>query len=213
MRFEKGSKLVTDLVLNAICGVLLVFITATVVICIFQCADRSIARAYFVVCGCVFGWLFSVILYRITEEETLALFFDNLAVVFIAFLPVTLLVMVVFFYKQGHYITKKLVILLSAIPFCTFLVILIPSLTPLLRHGHIMRSMTPLHIADYTWGWWFYIHLTYSYLVTIASVVIVITQHRRQPSGYALPSGLLVTSISLTILGNVLHWSTPLKWI
>lgn len=193
----------TDLVLNAICAVLLTFITATVVICMFQCTDRRLARAYLLVGCCISGWLFSVILYRITSNETLALYFDNLAIAFISFLPVMLLMLIAFFYKQGRYITKKLKIMLCIIPFCTTLVVLIPQLSFLLRHGHEIVSITPLHVADYTWNWWFYVHLIYSYMITMTSVIVVVTQHSKQPRGYALPSGLIVISIFITMIGNV----------
>lgn len=201
----------TDLVLNAICAVLLIFITATVVICMFQCTDRRLARAYFMVGSCVSGWLFSVILYRITSNETLALYFDNLALAFISFLPVMLLMLIAFFYKQGKCITKKLKIILCIIPFCTTLVVLIPQLNFLIRYVHKIVSIAPLHVATYAWNWWFYVHLIYSYIITMTSVVIVVTQHNKQPSGYALPSGLIVISICLTIIGNLIALVSKLE--
>ena len=193
----------TDLLLNAICTLLLIFVTATAVICFFQCSDRRLMRSYVTVSGCVFGWLLAVLLYRVTQDKELAVFLDNLPLPFVAFLPVALLLMTLHFYNRGKIITKKRILLLCIIPLCTTCIVLSPPLRFLIRYGHVMVSTAPLHLTDYTWNWWFYLHTAYSYLVSMASVVVAIIHHRYRPSGYAIPSGLLVASILCTLAGNV----------
>ena len=193
----------TDLVLNAVCAILLAFVTATAVICYFQCPDKRLRQSYTAVGFCMFGWLISVILYRSTESGELAVYFDNLPFPFIAFLPVSVFTMTLFFYNRGEYATKRNIVLISLIPFCTTLVALVPQLSFLLRHGHVMVSTGPLHLAAFTWNWWFYLHTAYSYLVSMASVLLAVSHHRKQPSGYGIPSGLLVASIICTLAGNL----------
>jgi len=159
-------------------------------------------RSYIAVGSSVFGWLLAVVLYRLTHDSELALFLDNLPFPFIAFLPIAVLMMTLHFYNIGKYLTKKMIVLLCFIPLCTSLTALIPSLNFLIRYDHVMVTMSPLHLAKFTWNWWFYVHTVYSYLVSMASVVIAILRHRKQPSGYAIPSGLLVASILCTLTGN-----------
>ena len=191
-----------DILLNAICTILLIFTTATVVICYYQCPNKRLMYAYVAVGGCVFGWLLSVILYRLTPSKELALYLDNVPFPFIAFLPVAFFLLTLLFYNKGEYITRRMITMLSIIPICTSVIALYPPLSVLLRYDHMMKAMGPLRIAVYEWNWWFYMHTAYCYLISMASVIVAFVQHRKQHSSYTIPSVLLIVSVFLTIVGN-----------
>ena len=192
----------TDLEYIAICAILMLFVAVPAVASIDRCPDKRLKSAYLATGICTFLWLFFVVVYRVTKHEAFARYIFNLPFPFIAFLPPAIFITILLFYNRGRNINKRLIVLISIIPFFTSLTALFPPLSGLLRSTRVV-SLSPLHIMEYTWNWWFYVHAGYSYLLLLASASVSIWEHRKLHGGYSRPSAMIVAGILCNVIGNL----------
>jgi diguanylate cyclase (GGDEF)-like protein len=194
----------TDLMINTICTVLVLFVAAPLVMCIFQCPDRRLKKAYIITGLCKLLWLFCIIIYHTSNDAATIAYFANLTYPFIAFLPLCMFLTIALFYKQSKYAAGKTIILFAIIPFCTSLIALIPSLNWLLWVKREVVSTYPLSIMEQAWNWWYYIHLAYCYLMLTASIVLAVKHNQNQPGGYTVPLVMIVCSVLCVMTGSII---------
>ena len=201
--------MINDAVIVTIYAVLAVFIIVTTVMAWVQHALRELIKTYAVLSICALGWLLSAVLFYFVTDPTAVAYVDNLPFFFIAFCPVALLGFAVRFYGSTAYITQKYIIPLCIIPAITCFIALFPQLSWMLRFDYQVISIAPLHVVQYTWNFWFYVHLVYSYFLMIATSVYIIRQHIKQPKNYSLPSKLMVVGIFIVMAFNTLTLIYP----
>lgn len=195
--------MLTDAVLVTMYAALAILVVITTASSAVHGIRRRLSKAYLGISVCLLGWLFVTFAYHIVTNVRLLEYLDNLTFVFMAFMPVILLMFVLRFYRGKQVIGLKTIVLLSAIPAVTTVISLIPPLNWLLRTNYTMIQVFPLHISDYDWNIWFYVHAVYSYLVLGASGIVVLRQYQRQPAEYKLPSALLFASLFVTVLSDL----------
>ena len=188
--------------------VLAVFISAITLLSWFQNRGRPLIKTYLPLCLCTLGWLLSLIAFFHAPTYNTKVYIDNVPFVFIAICPVLLLLFVVQFYG-GFTLRKQYILLLSIIPAITGIIVLIPSLTWMLRVNYQLLQASPLYKISFSWNFWFYIHAAYSYALMLFSSIFVFKQHQKQNKSYALSSKLMITGIAVTMFCNIATLLSP----
>lgn len=195
--------MLTDAVLVTIYAGLAVLIVGTTISSLMHSVHENLSKAYLGISVCLLGWLFVTCLHHITTAPGMAEYTDNLTFAFIAFMPVILLVFTLWFYRERQGIDIKTILLVSIIPTITTIISAVPSFNWLLRTNYEILQMYPLHVANYTWNIWFYVHHIYSYLLMVLAGVFILRQLRTQPTEYRVPSILLIVGISIIFLSDI----------
>lgn len=201
--------MITDAVLITIYIALATLIVAATLSFAVHKMHQRLSSTYYWISACIIGWLIVTFAYHFTTDPWLAEYLDNLTFPFIAFLPVLLLRFTFRFYNSGWRPPNAVKLLLCIIPMATTVISVVPAFNWLIRADYTMLQMYPLHIADYTWNVWFYIHAGYSYLLIVACIVLVIKQYKKQPREYRLPSVLMLAGIVVAYSSDLISFSTP----
>lgn len=150
------------------------------------------------------GWLLCEIGFFACQDTLWAIRFFNGKIAFVAFSAVALFVMTMRFYRKDQLLTRRFLTALCIIPVVTAVLAFTGEFHPLIRRDLEIISTHPLHIAHFVHGVWFWIHAAYSYLLVLASCLVVILQHRKLPFGYRRSSALLLLGILTSMITNVL---------
>lgn len=193
----------------AIYALLTVLIVVSAVVFAVRGMHQTLSYNYYVMSACVLGWLLVTSAYHFTANAWPAQYLDNLTFPFMAFLPVFLLRFVLYFYHSGACVSPKRMLLLCVVPAVTSVIALVPALGPLLRTGYTMLQFTPVHVARYHWGIWYYIHAVYSYCLVAACFVPVISQFKKQASEYKTASVILIAGMVLAFVCDMPSFNAP----
>ncbi|MDL2219929.1 diguanylate cyclase [Ruminococcaceae bacterium OttesenSCG-928-O06] len=205
----KVFALITDAVMITIYAALAALVVATTVSFAMNRLHQKLSNTYYWVSACVIGWLTSNIAYHLVKDVRLVEYADILAFPFIAFLPVALLRFTLRFYHKEGFTHKSIYLLLCLIPIITTVISVVPALNGLLISGYTVVQVYPLHISDYTWSVWFYVHAGYSYLLIAACCAVVVWQYKKHPREYRTPSVLLIAGIGIAYLSNLPSFNIP----
>lgn len=154
-------------------------------------------------CFCAVGWYTTNIAGLLAFDVTTAKFCINFALVFVGFIPPTLLLFTLRFYKVSYRPSNGILALLFTIPTINIVMSLSARYHTLVNARLDILSLTPLREVVLVWGPWFWIHTVYSYAISMTLISIILFRHFRLPQFYRLPSSLMVTGVSCTLLGNV----------
>lgn len=201
--------MITDAVFITIYAVLAALMVSTTVSFAWQRMHRKLTGAYYGISGCLFGWLAATFVYHINQDPGRMEYLDNLAFPFIAFMPVAMLLFVMGFYRDSPRLRRGVVALLCVIPAITSAFSLVPAWNGLLRHDYVVLQIYPLHVADYTWNAWYYVHAGYSYALMALCGVVAAMQYKARPREYRLPSVLLIFGLGITYLGDLPSFNNP----
>ena len=202
--------MINDAGIVAIYSILTALVITTTVISLVQNVVKELARTYAALGFCAIGWFASAIVYHLTTDPVSAAYAEHVPFLFISICPVILFIFALRFYNSDLSIPIQYHILLYVIPFLTSCVSLFPQLQWMLRTNYQVLSIEPLHTTTFTWNFWFYIHLAYSYLLMMASSILVVKQHIKRSISNSLPSWLMVSGITVTYLFNIMTLTSPL---
>ena len=172
---------------------------------LFQRFKRTEDYYFTLLCICSVCWYASNISCLLTDNVELVIFFTNFGFIFIGFIPPFLLLFVLYFYRTARKPSKKVTALLLAVPTVTSLLALTgKSHTLLVRHMDII-SLSPVREFHLDLGAWFWVHASYSYIISMVLIGTIIYQHFHVPKFYRFPSTMMIAGVSFTLLGNVLY--------
>ncbi len=166
--------------------------------------DKQINRIFLFLSIAVLGWQLSEIFYFMSNDFVWSARFFNLKLVFTAPAAVFLLLLCIRFYRLERYISTRFLLALFIIPCFTMVFSLTSEYHQLIRHTLLILETQPLHQTLNIRGVWFWIHSAYSYMLLLACVSIIISEHRKLPTGYKVSSIIFLLGICATILSNVL---------
>ena len=172
---------------------------------VFRRFKRKEDYFFTLMAGCIVCWFVSNIWCLLTYNAELVVFFTNFGFIFIGFIPPFLLLFVLCFYRAARKPTKMVTALLLAIPTLTSVVALTAKNHSLLVSHMNIISIFPVREFQLDFGPWFWVHAAYSYVISMVLVVTILYQHFRLPKFYRFPSTMMVTGISITLLGNIFH--------
>jgi len=172
---------------------------------LFQRFKRTEDHYFTLVCVCSVCWYASNILCLLTDSAELINFFTNFGFIFIGFMSPLLLLFVLFFYRAAFKPSKKAAALLFVVPAVTSAVALTSNRHSLLVKQMELISLSPVRDFIIEFGPWFWVHTFYSYALLMVLIGTILYQHFQLPRFYRFPSTMIVTGVSITIIGNLLH--------
>lgn len=175
----------------------------SVILTMVQPGMRALGPSFRLLGTCVFGWLLSETVYFAGSNTAFVEYMFNMKIPFVAFAPVALLLHCLHFYHMERYITRRLCVLLCAIPVITTLLALTSPWHGLLRAELQLIQLEPVHLMHNVRGPWFWVHTAWCYLLTLTSAGIVFGRHGRLPSGFRAPSVVMILAIVCNLCANV----------
>jgi diguanylate cyclase (GGDEF)-like protein len=149
------------------------------------------------------GWIINDVLFFFAKDtEQIQLLYDT-KLPFVSISCIALTLVVLRFYRLEANINMFLIAALFIIPILTAFF----SATTL-THSMVRSSFTIIELAPrrniYTDnGFWFWVNAVYSYILLSSSVFVVLTQHKKLPSTYRVPSVILILGILVVCITNV----------
>ena len=165
-----------------------------------------------------FGGFISSIAYLIqlkTAELGANLFWSNVQYIGFAIMPVAWFLMAVYFSRQDEWLNWERILLLCMIPLATITIAFSNRLSPLIRFDVYVTPLSDsIYILHKTYGPWFWVHSTYSYLLIFASVFVLIKERSRLPAPYRGQVSSLLIGIFLIMLSNWVYiFFRPASWV
>ncbi|MCL2057508.1 MAG: diguanylate cyclase [Oscillospiraceae bacterium] len=192
---------------SLVAGIYIPFAIMTFII-IIEISLRNIkhrgSNIFIVLCVLVFCWYALDVVKALTQSELLAKLFWNLILIFVGFIPPVLLLFVLDFYRLNLKSFARWTPLLFAVPSVTTLLALTYQRHALIYARLDIVSLSPTHEITRVWGPWFWAHTIHSYIVSMIIISIILVRHFNMPRFYRMPSTLMATGISITLLGNVI---------
>jgi len=172
---------------------------------LFQRFKRKEDFYFTLLCVCSVCWYVSNIWCLLTSSAAQVAFFTDFGFIFIGYIPPLLLLFVLYFYRTAFKPSKKVTALLLAIPTVTAVMALTGLHHSLLIKELEIISLSPVREFSIEYGPWFWVHSSYSYIVSLVLIGIIIYQHFHLPRFYRFPSTMMITGVSITLVGNVCY--------
>ena len=172
---------------------------------LFRPFKRKEDYFFTLLCVCSVCWYASNILCLLASSAVLIKFFTNFGFIFIGFIPPFLLLFVLYFYRTAYKPSKKVTALLLAIPTVNIVMALTAHNHTLLIKKLEIISLSPVRDFHIELGTWFWVHTSYSYIISMVLIGTILYRHFRVPRFYRFPSTMMVTGISITLIGNMFY--------
>lgn len=159
----------------------------------------------FVALGCsILGWVISELLFLSSSSAEQARLFFDMKLPFVSLMAVFLLQFTLSYYRLDRWATGRVRLLFFIIPLVTAILALTGGGHSLLRLRLEITLTQPLYTVVNQQGPWYWVHAVYSYLLIMASFIIMLRQCVAIPKGYRFSSGLMLAGISVSLASNVL---------
>jgi len=172
---------------------------------LFQRFKRKEDFYFLLLCVSSVCWYVSNIWCLLTSSVEQVEFFTGFGFIFIGYIPPLLLLFVLYFYRTAYKPSKKATALLLAIPTVNAMMALTSRHQSLLINEMEIFSLAPVREFVIDFGPWFWVHASYSYVISMILIGTILYQHFHLPKFYRFPSTMMVTGISITLIGNVLY--------
>ena len=123
----------------------------------------------------------------------------------IAIVPVAWLIFALHFTRRSHYLTRRNLIGLMFIPLLTLLVVWTNDNHGLLWKQTRLDSSGPFLALDVSYGTWFWVHLSYSYILLLLGTILLVNMLLRSIYLYRRQTMLLLAGALAPWLGNGLY--------
>jgi PAS domain S-box-containing protein len=150
-------------------------------------------------------WSLGYVLELGSVDLSAKIFWGKVQYVGIALVPVAWLVFALKFTDQEKWLTRRKLSLLTILPLVTLLLMWTTE-----RHGLMWRQVRmdfsgPFPALDISYGSWFWVHVTFSYLMLLLGSYFLISLWLRSPHLYRLQSGALLLGAMAPWIGNGLY--------
>jgi len=199
---------------NSLAAITYLLLIAIVVVTLFfaYLRDRTklvtkhlIRLGLIVVC-----WQILATLYFLINDESVVLWLYTAKLVFVAFAPVQLLLLSVRFYDAISSRKTTLVFAcLCIIPAITAALAITSPFHTLLRAEIYLEQFEPLRVVHNVRGLWFWVHTGYSYILMLASIIVILLQHSKLPKGFRIPSLLVAVGSAIALTSSFFVVFTP----
>jgi len=154
---------------------------------------------------CIIFWSGGYLLEQTSNTLSNKLFMYNIEYIGIATIPVFLLLFALQYTRQGHLITIRRLILLSIIPLITIFLVWTKGFHTLMYQRFSLQTFGSVSYVTNEYGPWFWIFLTFVYLLIIASTIILIRGLLRRPHKNYRQTASIIIIVLFPIAANVLY--------
>ena len=171
-------------------------------------------NVYFVfLCLSFLLWLVCMVLFYMVPDERLALLFHELRFSGVAFVAVFFYLFVLKSLKYDNRTTIRLVLYLSIVPLITTLICLTEPYHTFMRAQLSLIIVNGYRTIDYEYGFWFWVHLFYCYVLLLFASIELIQNHIVRRAGFRQPTFLMLLAVIFTVAFNILYvlqlWTHP----
>ena len=190
--------------------ILVVIVTITSFFAYVRDRYKPVTKHLIRLCLLVLCWQVSCIIYFLVDNESVALWAFDAKLAFVAFTPLQLLLLCVRFYNEESSKRAALVFkLLCIVPAITAALAVFSPFHNILRSELSIEQMEPLRIITNVRGPWFWVHSAYSYVLMVASIIVVFYKHSKLPRGFRMPSTLVAAGSMIALLSNAFVIFSP----
>ena len=119
-------------------------------------------------------------------------FFAKVRFLFLPFISLTYLLMAASHAGKTFWLSRKNILVLSIIPVLTVLVMLTSDYTHLFRYDFDVRDVGDFSVLTFTNGPWYWVHVSYQYLLSMLSVALLIGTMKSPRSIYSKQASILI---------------------
>lgn len=152
---------------------------------------------------CATEWSLFSLLSVLIDIIWIKVVFDNLTFVGVVFVPVIWFIFSIYYTRQDRFLRNKHYFLLSIIPLITLVLLFIDSPHSIFiesrRIGHL--SNTTLHIIEYDFGIWFWVHTVYSYSLMFSGMIVLLQKLIRNFKVYRNQTIIMLSAIMIPFVG------------
>ncbi len=181
----------------AVSTILLPQIIATMMLAavfIFSLRFRDVPEARFFRAAIAIGMIWAL-LYGLELNAGLLsdkVLFERIRFIFLPFIMLTYLLMSASYAGKALWLTKRNILLLSMVPTLTVLVMLTSDYTHLFRYDFGLRDVGDFSVLTFSSGPWYWIYVVYSYLLSIATIAILIGSTKGARAIYSKQAAILI---------------------
>ena len=121
--------------------------------------------------------------------------------------PLAWFLFAILYSGKEKWVNRRNVILLAIIPVITLLFVFTNELHNLVWTGFALDDSGSLLILAVDYGWWFWIHSTYSYILIMLGAIILFQAIRRFPAIYLWQIRIMLLAPIVPLLGNGIYLS------
>jgi len=127
----------------------------------------------------------------------------------IPYVPVFWLAFLVAYTGKGHWLTRQRIAISLVIPGITSVLAVTNTSHGLIMQAASIDAVEGFTILVRTFGGWFWIHTTYSYLLLAAGCLLIVFSLNRTPQWYQGQKIILLLSCLIPWLGNLIYLAGP----
>ena len=153
----------------------------------------------------IIGWLAFEIIFFTSKNHFLQRYAYDLKMIFIATIPVFILLVIIEFYHLGHRLSPIARKLLFLIPAITALLCITSPLHTLMLKELTIHAYEPLLLAGRIRGPWYLVHLIYTHCLAAYIFFTVLREHIKLPKGYRTYSAIIMFVMPIYFAGVVIE--------
>ncbi|WP_432665501.1 histidine kinase N-terminal 7TM domain-containing protein [Wukongibacter baidiensis] len=155
---------------------------------------------------CISEWIICQLLYMLTKNHGIRLFWNELKFLGVVTLPVTLLALVAEYTNRKKLIKKKIILFLLIIPIITLIMILTNKYHGLFRYNIEFINIRGREILVSEYGVWFWVHTAYSYILLFKSLLFLILQYIYLPRAYKGQARIIIIGALIPWIYNIIYF-------
>lgn len=152
----------------------------------------------------VFLWSFSEMMYFVFYDIGIKLFFDRLKYVSISMVPVSLFALAVNHIHHRRVINIANIVEISIIPIFTIIFSFTNDYHHFMKYDIRTVSTEMFSYFDCKFGFWFWIHTSYSYILTFIVFGLLIKEYFKAEDYYKRQSLIFVSSLIIPFIINII---------
>jgi len=133
------------------------------------------------------------------------IFWANVQYFSYAFAPITWIIMVFEFTGKEDWVNKKNILIMSIIPVITLVLVWTNSFHHLIRANISLDTSGAFSVIDKDYGPWFWVHSTYSYLINIINLYLLLQASWRRNTIYKKQVSSLLIGFFILFLSSFLY--------
>ncbi|VAW43096.1 hypothetical protein MNBD_CHLOROFLEXI01-1748 [hydrothermal vent metagenome] len=153
----------------------------------------------------VFIWIIGYALELSVGTLEGKLFWAQIEYIGIAFTPVAWFLFAYQFLNEDSHQVKRWAPLLSVLPLITIAVVFTNDQHFLLWSQVALDESGSQAVLSVSYGGWFWVHSTYSYLLILSGIVLFLRGLKRHPGQYRWQSAILILAAATPLSGNALY--------
>ena len=152
---------------------------------------------------CATEWSIFSLLSVLSNNLWIKIVFDNLTFIGAVFVPVAWFIFSIYYTRQDRFLKNRHYFILSIIPIITLIILFIDSPNSIFIEsrniGHL--SDTTLHILEYDFGIWFWVHIIYSYSLMFLGMIVLLQRLIRNFKVYRNQTIIMISAILIPFVG------------